>query len=46
MSGENERGWSVSGQRDKVRWGRERGRRGEKRESVSGETENGERVNG
>lgn len=48
MSGENERGRSVSGQRDREtkRGGEGKGgKREKKRESVSGETEKGERVN-
>lgn len=50
MSGENERGRSVSGQRDreKKRGGEGKGEEREKRgkmESVSGEKEEGERVN-
>lgn len=45
MSGKNERGRSVSGQRDRERWGRGgEGKRGNM-ESVSGEKEEGEIVN-
>lgn len=50
MSGENERGRSVSGQRDREKktGGEGKGEEREKRgnmESVSGEKEEGERVN-